>query len=155
MKPFLMFLDFEPVPTARAKAGVNCFYDPQQPLKNALGLMINSKVAKYKGWKLYEGPLAVGIIFNITRPKKHYRTGKFSHLFKEAALDYYPTKADFDNYTKFICDAMNEKVYVDDRQIIKAVILKQFTPRGSIEVMVGPWKVRPMTIFDLTVKLFE
>ena len=155
MKPFMMSLDFEPVPTARAKAGKKGFYDPQQPLKNALGFLINSAVARCKGQRPYEGPLALGVIFNITRPKSHYRTGKYKHLLVDNADEFYPTKADFDNYTKFITDAMNKKVYVDDRQIIKAVILKQFAREGSIKVMVGPWKIRPMTIFNLTVNLFE
>ena len=154
MNTFKMTLPFEPVPTARARAGKYGFYDKQAPLKRILGLLIKAEVHKHKGWKPYSGPLAAGFLFSIPRPKAHYRAGKCSHQIRDAAMFSYPTKADFDNYTKFICDAMNGVVYRDDRQIIKAVVLKQFARVGSIEVVIGPWVVKPMTLDELTANLF-
>ena len=60
----------------------------------------------------YEGPLKVDIEFYVTRPKKT----------KLGA-----PKADIDNFLKATLDVMNQRLWVDDTQIVEIYATKQWT----------------------------
>ena len=57
--------------------------------------------------------------FYEKRPKSHYRTGKFSHILKENSPKQNCSKRDLDNFVKFVLDALNKKMYIDDCQIFE------------------------------------
>lgn len=59
---------------------------------------------------------------------------------KNAALDgtLKPTgKPDFDNIAKAVADAMNGVIYQDDKQIVWALITKQYSATPGVEVHVS------------------
>ena len=73
-------------------------YIPKEPLKLAIKAEL----------KFYE-----------KRPKSHYRTGKFSNILKENIPKQNCSKRDLDNFVKFVLDALNKKMYIDDCQIFE------------------------------------
>lgn len=64
-------------------------------------------------------PLKTKLFFYEKRPKCHYRTGKYSNLLKKTAPKYNTSKRDLDNFIKFVLDALNKILYIDDSQIIE------------------------------------
>ena len=61
--------------------------------------------------------LIVRATFVMPRPKKHFRTGRFSEELRKDAPCIHTSTPDIDNLAKFILDAMNEVFYEDDSQI--------------------------------------
>lgn len=61
-------------------------------------------------------PLQVDIEIYVKRPKKP--SNPFPH-------------PDWDNYAKGVCDAMNEVVYLDDKQIVAGGLVKRFAEPGE------------------------
>jgi len=61
------------------------------------------------------------------RPKSHYRSGKYNHILKEKSPKYNTSKRDIDNMCKFVLDALNKKLYIDDSQIISMNCKKSYT----------------------------
>lgn len=64
-------------------------------------------------------PLRVDIEFGMPRPKSHYRTGRFAHLLKGGAPVQHVRVPDVDNLAKFVLDALNTHVFVDDSRIVE------------------------------------
>ena len=77
--------------------------------------------------KPFTGPLKAVLLFYEQRPKSHYRTGKYSHILKEKSPIYNTSKRDIDNFCKFVLDALNKILYVDDSQIISLESKKYYT----------------------------
>ena len=71
-------------------------------------------------------PLEIHLEFYFKRPKNHYRTGKYSGLLKSSAPMIHCFMPDVDNLAKFILDAMNEKFFQDDRQVVKITATKKY-----------------------------
>ena len=88
-------------------------YDPSAKDKKKFVQLINIPVNKM------DKPIQCILKFYSSRPKSHYRTGKYSHLLKNSAPKYNTSKKDVDNMAKFVLDALNNKLYVDDCQIVK------------------------------------
>jgi len=80
-----------------------------------------------------EGPLRVDLLFNIERPRSHYRTGKYSHLLKDkyVGTNFHTQKPDIDNLRKFVMDALNGVFWIDDCQICEGDTLKGWASAGS------------------------
>lgn len=86
-----------------------------------------------KGRPAIDGAVAVTIWLWVTPPVS------WSQKKKRAALagEIYPTtKPDWDNVGKGICDAMNEIVFKDDKQIVDARVTKRYgqVARAAVEV---------------------
>lgn len=65
------------------------------------------------------GPVNVMITFFLTRPKAHYRTGKFAHLLKPDAPLYPDVKPDIDKLYRSTLDALKSAgVYADDCKVV-------------------------------------
>lgn len=107
-------IQFEPVSLKRhrhrLKGGT---YDPSKKDKDdfvkVLGGFPEDKMTK---------PIICTLDFYCKRPKNHYRSGKFADQMKESAPKYNTNNKDLDNMVKFVLDALNDKLYVDDCQII-------------------------------------
>ena len=74
-----------------------------------------------------KSPIKATLYFYEKRPKSHYRTGKYFNLLKSSAPKYNTSKRDIDNFCKFVLDALNKKLYVDDSQIIVLIAKKSYT----------------------------
>jgi Holliday junction resolvase RusA-like endonuclease len=64
------------------------------------------------------GPLSMRLIFVFPRPKnKIYKN-------KPMIREWKPSKPDWDNLGKSVCDALNQLLYVDDSQIVCTEVSK-------------------------------
>ena len=107
-------IQFEPVSLKRHRHRIKGgTYDPSKKDKDefvkVLGGFPEDKMTK---------PIICTLDFYCKRPKNHYRSGKFADQMKESAPKYNTNNKDLDNMVKFVLDALNDKLYVDDCQII-------------------------------------
>lgn len=73
------------------------------------------------------GPVYLRIEAYYTRPKSHYRTGKYSHLLKENVPSWKTSTPDADNIKKFVMDSLNKVYWKDDAQVCKWEGIKMYT----------------------------
>ena len=108
-------INFEPVSLKRhrhrLKGGT---YDPSKKDKDEF-----IKVVGNLPEEKMTNPIKCELHFFCKRPKNHYKTGKKSNELKESAPKYNTNNKDLDNMVKFILDALNDKLYVDDCQIVE------------------------------------
>lgn len=80
-----------------------------------------------------EGPVLMTATATFTPPKSWSKTKRSAAL----AGELYPTKKpDADNILKALGDALNEVVFLDDKQIVVATISKRFGTVAQLEVEV-------------------
>jgi len=113
---------FEPVSLKRHRHRMHGgTYDPSKKEKEEFVKLIqdlpSEKMSK---------PIKCILHFYSTRPKNHYKTGKNSHLLKENSPKYNVSNKDLDNMVKFVLDALNDKLYNDDSQIIEITCSKSY-----------------------------
>jgi len=133
----------EPVPLTRhrlAQSGAFArMYNPSAVLQMSFAKACSSVMPH----KPFEGPLRAHLVFYFQRPKSHYRTGKYSHLLKPGAPTYHCGRKDLDNLVKFVLDALNAKVYVDDSQIVEIRSAKLYT-NSDPRIEVGFEQLHPV-----------
>ncbi len=82
-------------------------------------------------------PIKCTLHFFCKRPKNHFKTGKNSHILKDSAPKYNTNNKDLDNMVKFVLDALNDKLYVDDCLIVEISCIKTYintTENGYIYI---------------------
>lgn len=103
----------------RLKGGT---YDPSKKEKDLfvkeLGVLPEQKMTN---------PIKCKLLFFCKRPKTHYKTGKKSNELKENAPKYNTNKKDLDNMVKFILDALNDKLYLDDSLVVEIYAVKHYS----------------------------
>lgn len=72
-----------------------------------------------EGWigGLEEGPVRVTLAFRFTRPKGHFRTGKYAGQLRPSAPYHKLTLPDLDKLTRCVLDALTGVVWADDKQV--------------------------------------
>ena len=128
---FQKTIEFEPVSLKRHRhrlAGGT--YDPSKKDKDEFIKMIDDMpLEKMKK------PIKCNLHFYCKRPKSHYKTGKNSHILKDIAPKYNTNNKDLDNMVKFILDALNDKLYMDDCQIVEINCKKLYSEGNGYIVM--------------------
>lgn len=83
-----------------------------------------------------KGPVAVRATFVFPRPKSHYRTGKASHVLRDASPYWHVSMPDLDKLQRAIGDALAGVVLVNDSQIARWLVRKTYgdQPRAMIEI---------------------
>lgn len=111
-----------------ARPGFVTTYTPKETEQYETAIRWKAKAAM-KGRKPLEGPLAVRIFVMLPVPKS------WSNKQRDAALTGMTrpiSRGDFDNYAKAVCDSLNKIVYLDDSQIVTALIVKEYAERPGI-----------------------
>lgn len=120
-------IKFEPVSLKRhrhrMKGGT---YDPSKKEKDEFVKLISDMLPQKM-----KNPIKCVLKFYCKRPKTHYRTGKYSNELKETAPEYNTNNKDLDNMVKFVLDALNDKLYVDDSQIIEITCSKLYAKENG------------------------
>lgn len=128
---YYSIIQFEPVSLKRhrhrLKGGT---YDPSKKDKDdfikAIDDLPEQKMDK---------PIKCSLNFYCKRPKTHYKTGKNSHILKDSSPKYNTNNKDLDNMVKFVLDALNDKLYNDDCQIVEINCKKMYADGdGCIEM---------------------
>ena len=110
------------------------YYDPSSKDKKQIWLQI----AKYKPKQPFAGDFYLIVVFYLKRPKSHFRTGKYSHLLKDAYKDmvYHSFKPDLDNLVKLIADIIQPQMIIDDSQICMLQAEKMYSTNPRTEVVI-------------------
>ena len=110
------------------------YYDPSSKDKKQIWLQI----AKYKPKQPFAGDIYLKVVFYLKRPKSHFRTGKYSHLLKDAYKDmvYHSFKPDLDNLVKLIADIIQPQMIIDDSQICMLQAEKMYSTNPRTEVVI-------------------
>ena len=120
-------IQFEPVSLKRhrhrLKGGT---YDPSKKDKDEFIKAIGELPAN----KMTE-PLKCQLNFYCKRPKNHYKTGKKSNELKDTAPKYNTNNKDVDNMVKFVLDALNDKLYIDDCLIVEINCIKSYSDKDG------------------------
>lgn len=78
------------------------------------------------------GPCTLIVTFHFTRPKHHYRTGKYAHLLRDVAPREMQVGPDLDKLVRAVGDAMTlGGVVIDDKQIMVIRAAKKWTTEPS------------------------
>ena len=111
-------------------------YDPSAKDKKQIWLQI----AKFKPKRPLAGDIMMKLIFNMPRPKSHFRTGKFKHLLKDGYEDIinHTFTPDLDNLVKLIADTIQgkDRMIVDDSQICMLQAEKVYGETPMTEVII-------------------
>lgn len=133
-------VDIDPVPASRHQTGfigrkcgacrrgtrrIEYYKQPYAGFKTKCRVAL--KKALPKGFKPLTVALTVRIIVTCRKP----RTTK---------LDM--PMPDWDNFAKAVCDAANKIIWLDDRQIKRGVLEKQWGSKGSIAMEVMPYAAK-------------
>lgn len=75
--------------------------------------------AAREGVRDYDGPVSVDLEFRFSRPKHHYRTGRFAGELKDSAPVAHTVKPDLDKLIRAVLDSLTTAhVYRDDSQVV-------------------------------------
>ena len=137
----------EPCSLMRHRVSHGRMYNPSSSAQKAFLKNCSSSLPSTP----WDGPVAMTVRFYFSRPKSHFRTGKFAHLLRSDAPNWHTNRngimqsicpvefnlLDIDNLVKFVMDALNEKAFIDDRQVVALSACKLYandTPKTEIRL---------------------
>ena len=116
-------INFEPVSLKRHRHRLHGgTYDPSKKEKDDF---IKS-IENFPTEKMSK-PIKCVLNFYCKRPKNHYKSGKNANILKDSSPKYNTNNKDLDNMVKFVLDALNNKLYLDDRQIFELTCSKLYS----------------------------
>lgn len=108
-------------------------YDPSKADKKDFVAAIQQNAPP----KPIDAPLAITVKFYFSRPKSHYRTGKYAGVLKPNAPIWHTKRPDIDNLLKFIADSLNGVFWRDDTLICQVVKMsKRYSDRPRTEIYI-------------------
>jgi Holliday junction resolvase RusA-like endonuclease len=123
MTTFEKKIEFEPVSLKRHRHRLQGgTYDPSKKEKDEFVKVIGGLPEEKM-----TNPIKCQLQFYCKRPKNHYKTGKKSNELKDSAPKYNTNSKDLDNMVKLVLDALNDKLYLDDSQIIEITCSKLYS----------------------------
>lgn len=81
-------------------------------------------------------PISLEVVFYLSRPKNHYRTGKNHEMLRDDAPEYHSGRPDVDNLVKFVQDSLNGIYYRDDALISELSAKKYYSERPRTEIFI-------------------
>ena len=112
-------INFEPVSLKRHRHRLHGgTYDPSKKEKEEFIKAIENLPTGLPTEKMTK-PIKCILHFYCKRPKTHYKSGKSSNILKDTAPKYNVNNKDLDNMVKFVLDALNDKLYLDDSLIFE------------------------------------
>lgn len=92
--------------------------------------------AAMRGRLPFDGPLSVTVEALMPIPASWNAKKRAS---AEAGEIYPEGPPDWDNLGKIACDALNQIVYTDDRQIVQGSVTKRYSKTPSLKIEVRRW----------------
>ena len=106
------FIEGIPKPKQRPRWSGKFMYSPKSEWEK----VVDAYFGESK--ELIDTPLRVDMTFYMPRPKKHYRTGKYSHILKDNSPVWHTNKPDRDNLEKAVLDCMTKSGLLKDDCIV-------------------------------------
>jgi Holliday junction resolvase RusA-like endonuclease len=107
-------------------------YDPSKDKKESFASIVQSQAPK----EPISDIIFLEVVFYMSRPKNHYKTGKNKGILKETAPEYHSGRPDLDNLTKFVQDSLNKIFYKDDALICQLTASKVYSERARTELTI-------------------
>jgi len=85
-------------------------------------------------------PIILEFKFTLARPKKHYRTGKFSEELRADAPDWHETMPDLTKLIRSTEDALKGIVFVDDALVVQQKAQKLYSVLPGVSITVKEMK---------------
>ena len=104
------------------------------PQKSEEQEFIDKLEPQLNGYKILQGPVEVVLWFGMPRPKSYYGTGRNQGKLKTSAPEHPIIKPDIDNYIKFVFDLFNDRVWNDDKQVVRTICEKAYTEEPRTEI---------------------
>lgn len=82
------------------------------------------------------GPLGVRLVFYLSRPKSHYRSGASAGTLKAAAPVHVATRPDVDKLARAVLDALTGVAFTDDGQVAELVCSKLYGVNAGVDVAI-------------------
>lgn len=108
----ILFIEGVPKPKQRPRWSGKFMYSPKTEWEKMLVNYFES-CDEY-----YYTALKVSMTFYMPRPKKHYRTGKYSDVLKDDSPVLHTNKPDRDNLEKAVLDCMTKAGLLKDDSIV-------------------------------------
>lgn len=77
------------------------------------------------------GPIYLAAVFIMPRPKKHYRTGRYSHMLRDDAPEWHTVKPDRTKLLRSTEDALKGIVWADDSSVCAGPTSKRYAGPGE------------------------
>lgn len=125
----------QPRPRAFSRGGHARVYDPgtAEGWKSLIAEAMRPNVPH----EPITGPVEVSLVFEFSRPKAHFRTGKHSAELRPDAPEYHTAKPDRDNLDKAVLDVLTTLgVLKDDSQVCTGIISKRYGARPGATIRV-------------------
>ena len=106
------------------------------PQKSEEKEFIDKIMPQLNGHKILKGAVEVVLWFGMPRPKSHYGTGRNSGILKKTAPEHPIIKPDIDNYIKFVFDLFNDRVWRDDKQVVRTICEKAYSEEPRTEIII-------------------
>lgn len=108
--------------------------------KSWRALVVDAAIEVYDGEPV-KGPMSLKVRIIRKRPASHFGTGRNAHSLKGWAIHARPVqRPDSLKICRGIEDALSGVVWVDDSQIVRHVISKEFGPCDRTDVCIEPLK---------------
>ncbi len=97
-----------------------------------------------------KGPLSLRLMFIVTRPKGHYRTGRNSHALRDSAPKWPTVKPDVTKLVRALEDALKGITWEDDSQVVTQWATKVYGSRPGCYVTIQPLgELEPIALPEL------
>jgi crossover junction endodeoxyribonuclease RusA len=92
----------------------------------------------------WDAAVTVDLTFYFTRPKSHYRTGRYAHLLRADAPREHETPPDIDKLCRAVLDSMTDAgVFTSDARVSRLAACKKYADDGRKPgVVVAAWETR-------------
>jgi Holliday junction resolvase RusA-like endonuclease len=106
--------------------------ESKQDLKSLLryGLISSNKSIPFMP---KECPVEINLKFYLPRPNNHFRANNRTQCIVKLRYQHeWPSKPDIDNLVKYVLDASNAVLYVDDKQVVKLTAIKVYDDMPAV-----------------------
>lgn len=110
-----------------------------KPWKSQVAQVVGSVLAEHPEiGALWDGPIALELIFYRPRPASHYGTGKNAGILKPSAPAYPVGRPDALKLARGVEDALSGVLYRDDARIVDELLRKRW---GEARVEIKAWRL--------------
>lgn len=87
--------------------------------------------------ELWQGAVALNLVFFLPRPKSHYGTGRKANQLKPGmALTPHTKRPDIDKLSRAVLDALTGVIWKDDAQIFKKDCRKIYSAKPGVHISI-------------------
>lgn len=117
-----------PVGKARPRVTKNGTYTPKKTKEYEKRIQ-SIFTGAYPNAKPIEGPVSIDVLACFEQPKN-----------KSVEWDHATKKPDADNILKIVCDALQGFAFVDDKQVVDASVIKEYSATACVHIALSALK---------------